>query len=484
MVNDFNGESIEVTVPSDIRYLSSILSLSRELWGAWGLVDKKSKMAELALEEALNTAIVDGGLIKKISVVFRRVPLGVRTILSIPVSVEISEGKALSSLDDGAADLLGFFLMRHVVDRLTLKQRFESTEIHMFNLLEERDIPCIETAYAENPHSHVVDSPETEAYNSGPRIVALKPDWIDSAIRCAETSKTRARLHDYVFFKKRQVELMRGGVLFPLVSVSSSGRVDGYVAIERVSGRSGVAQLLPPLVRDQMAEKVLSERLSMEALKAASVRSYLGLTGKIPITNDKLLKSYDKLGFRECALLYGWGVDSLGKRENLWLLARSIKKVESPSFHVPSKYRGVIAGIYDGLGIGCTFDNSRCKDPFSGRSMLSVSMENSKKRVDITVVSYGVDILIRLKKCIEELESHDITALLVHLPMELPQTGDLAERIEEELALLFCGIYPGFPGNSELLYVRRKKALPVSDEAAFSPSGKDLLHLIREGYGR
>ncbi len=115
------------------------------------------------------------------------------------------------------------------------------------------------------------------------------------------------------------------------------------------------------------------------------------------------------------------------------------------------------------------------QEDFRKRSVISAAAEFQKQRCDLIVHDYGLDFLFQLSGLTSKLLAKDLASLTLHLPMERAATASGAEEAEKA-GYVFCGVIPGTPQGSELIYVHCKN-LPklLEDTNPATDTGRQLV---------
>jgi len=483
------GSVVEMRFPSDVRFLSPLLASCRDLNVLYGFSDEDGQRIELALEEAVVAILPSGETTASpevdgrrespppLFVQFRRVPLGLRVVLR-GFDVPLSRGDLDAFVpgtdpDQVEPSELGFFLLKHAVDQVTLIDRGgEGKELHFFKMLRRKE--------QQAPHPEEATSLETSppAQRTGrksslPPIIGevAQSSAPELAVRFASVLKGRGDGHDVDATMFREA-LSDRDVWVVSARSGRDGELAAVQALERHGQRRSLGVILPPLWGEpSVLEDGAVLRSRKELLDALLARArderFDVFGGALGIASEDTGDQEDlflREGFGMCALL----PSSPG--ESLWRGAASpgiaffcpFGKVPQAPLYVPKPHQDMVFRIYESLGRPprLAYLGWADQDLHRKRSVISAVAAFGELRCDLFVHEYGMDFPLQLGAFTRQLLRKGMRTLLLHLPLELASTAVEAEEAEK-LGYVFCGVLPGTPGGDELLYLHRQGVAPL-----------------------
>ncbi len=453
------GLFMEMRIPKNIRFIAPLLGGFRGFMGLFAFTEGPEKM-ELALEEAFSAVIGGGDPSEEVSVCFRRVPLGIRVILSLSEAPFLKEGleeaESSESPQESGSQAMGLFLMKHLVDRVSVTdQEASGTRIHLFRrYLEKKNAPPRKITEAEAPleQSPLSFLPEEE----------IPETFSFEELTFREASKISAFLStlplrvgsflQYAYQSEDIGSLIREGLLIPLGALDSRGKLLALGALGMQEEWGDRLFWIVPMVSRNLQSSPRREAL-LDDLEAAVLEKAKKLERKelfalIPHNEPQGLDRCVRIGFRQSG-----GVDAYFERIDPRgvLLFKPLEEMEEQSLHPPRDYASEIHRICLDLGLKVRFPKPSLEpEAFSLRqSMITLDVDHSRHRAFLTVLRYDADLLVQIRRHLEKLSGEGIRCMLIRLPLESPGTAFL-EGVEK-LGFRFAGILPGTGGGTELL---------------------------------
>jgi len=446
------GLSMEIRIPKNIRFLAPLLGAFRSFMGLFAFSEGPEKM-ELALEEAFSAVVGQGDPEEDIRISFRRVPLGIRVVLILSgvasLKQSLEDAVAPESQGEEPGHAMGLFLMKHLVDRVSVSERENrETHIHLFRLyVEKKVLPSPEekpSTFSEEP---LPDLPETFSMQELTFREASKISAFLSALPLRMGSFLQ-----YAYQSEDIGSLVREGLLIPLGTVNSRGGLLALGALGMQEEWGDRLFWIPPMILRNLEKssrrEVLLEELESAMLEKAKKLGRKELVALIPNNDPEILKRCRDVGFRESGRVEAYfdRIDPQGI-----LLFKALENMEEQDLYPPRDYAAEIRRICDYLGLKVRFPEfSGESASFSLRqSMVTLDVDHSRHRAFLTVLHYDADLLVQIHRHLEKLSGEGIRCMLIRLPLESPGTSFL-EGVEK-LNFRFSGILPGVAGGTELL---------------------------------
>jgi len=511
------GTTMEMRFPLLQDFLPTILSCCRETSGLFGFSREDSLRLEIAMEEAL-TAIISGEtdapekkseaaapLASTLSVRFRRVPLGIRVVLGdfhAPLDRKSLDAYSPEEeLDERNFSGLGLFLMRNLVDQAAFYD-FEAEgrgkELHLFKMLrraaeEPHPTPSPE-ALPEKEKPAVCEKPFTSERVAPSRVSAITSSFALPGGESAE-SLSSAQL--------------REALADPDISLFAAwGERRELLALQALGAytqRRSLGVRFPPLFSRHAEKETCAATLLNALIEHVELEGEIeGLLGIVPGKSPATASLFASKGFAECAILPALPGNSFlkgnfagmasfrpGVLESLPSHAGTaaeyrdvLRRIDAEEalhspLHAPEKFHSLIRRLLKQESRLLLAGEGGSQDDFRKRSVISAAAEFQQQRCDLFVHDYGLDFLFQLSGLTSRLLGKDLASLTLHLPMELAATSSGAEEAEK-MGYVFCGVVPGTPKGSELLYIHCKN-LPELLEGATpaTDSGKRLVESAR-----
>ncbi len=454
------GLSMEIRIPKNLRFVAPLLGAFRGFMGLFAFTEGPEKM-ELALEEAFSAVIGGGDPSEEVSVSFRRVPLGIRVILSLSEAPSLKESMADTgspgNFQDSGPHAMGLFLMKHLVDRVSVTdQESSGTQIHLFRryvALGKGAPPPRETGETLlEEHSGVSEKVGEEI----PEVFSLTEfSFRDASKISAFLSTLPLRIGSFLQYAYQSEDigsLIREGLLIPLGALDSRGKILalGALGVQEEWG-DRLFWILPMISRHlehSPRREALLEDLEGAVLERAKKLGRKELFALIPRNEHQGLERCARLGFRESGAVEAY-FDRIDPRGVL--LFKPLGEMEEQDLHPPGDYAPEIRRICEELGLKVRFPKPSLQpEAFSLRqSMITLDVDHSRHRAFLTVLRYDVDLLVQIRRHLEKLSGEGVGCMLIRLPLESPGTAFL-EGVEK-LGFHFAGILPGTGGGTELL---------------------------------
>jgi len=512
------GTTMEMRFPLLRDFLPTILSCCREISDLFGYSRKDTLRLEIALEEAFTSIIAGETAVPApteesappsahpLSVRFRRVPLGIRVILGefhAPLDRKSMDAYSPGEEpDERDFSGLGLFLMRTLVDQAAFYD-FEAEgrgkELHLFKMLRrEADEPLPGLPLAALPEKDepaVREKPFSSERVAPSRVSAITSSFVHPGGESVESLSS--------------VQL-REALADPDISLFAAwgerGELLALQALTASAQRRSLGVAFPPLFSKNAEKESCAATLLNALIEHVEHEGEIeGLLGFVPGKSPAMASMFASKGFAECALLPALPGNSFLKGNFAGIASFRPCTLENNAAHTgaPAEYRAVLrridaeearrAPLYAPERLHPLLrlllkeekqpllshpaDN---QDDFRKRSVISAAAEFQKQRCDLIVHDYGLDFLFQLSGLTSKLVAKDLASLTLHLPMELAATASGAEEAEKA-GYVFCGVIPGTPQGSELIYVHCKNLPALLEQAnPATDTGKQLVAWVSE----
>lgn len=498
------GTTMEMRFPLLQDFLPTILSCCREISGLFGFSREDSLRLEIAMEEAL-TAIISGEtdapgmkseaaapLANTLSVRFRRVPLGIRVVLGefhAPLDRKSMDSYSPEEeLDERDFSGLGLFLMRNLVDQAAFYD-FEAEgrgkELHLFKMLRrtaEEPLPTpSQGQFSEKEAAAICEKPLSSERVAPSRVSAITSSFLSHPGGESAESLSSAQL--------------REALADPDISLFAAwGERRELLALQALGAytqRRSLGVVFPPLFSRHAEKEACAATLLNALIEHTELEGEIeGLLGIIPGKSAATASLFASKGFAECAILPALPGNSFlkgnfagmasfrpGVLESLPSHAGTaaeyrdvLRRIDAEEalrspLHAPEKFHALIRRLLKDDDRLLLAGEGGGREDFRKRSVISAAAEYQKQQCDLFVHDFGLDFLFQLSRLTSKLIGKDLASLTLHLPMELAATAAGAEEAEK-MGYVFCGVVPGTPKGSELLYIHCKNLPDLLEGAA------------------
>lgn len=350
------------------------------------------------------------------------------------------------SLDDMHMEGLGIFLIRQLMDKMTLVNRGregkewhlikKNTGQHINRLMPGLDLPSV-------PGAEGVPGPDSPV-----TIRWFQPGDALEVARCAYRTYGYA-YEEFVYYPEELIRLNAEAVLLSLVAVNQQGQLLGHLGIHTFKECPGLVEVravfVNPAFRRQGIFHRLMEHLQLEERQRGCQGDFARVVGSHLVSQKELLND----GFKSCGILLASFPDRVEfkgltapicSRFHAVLMYRPLAPQRIPRVYIPERHREIITAIYENLGR--PFHSGGTPQSSPGTStMMFAQREGVLNTVEIKAWGYGPDIVSEIANQwhFSRLERNDV--IYLHLNLEDPSTPGIVDDCEK-LGFVFAGILP------------------------------------------
>ncbi|MCD4698018.1 MAG: GNAT family N-acetyltransferase, partial [Bacteroidales bacterium] len=242
------------------------------------------------------------------------------------------------------------------------------------------------------------------------------------------------------------------------VAVTDDDEIIAHNAFERREDYS-VPEIGVAFTKPEYRGRGCLNKLTIALLEEAEKQKFIGIFALGITTHPFSQKTLIKFGFRDCALYLSKGKERIYKsieqkkpqRESPVLFFRYVTYPEKLVIYPPAHHLKMIAGLYEHIGFKPEINTTDIKTtPEIDKSVISVKTNLSALTADLTVKTFGKDILPEVFRIFKELCINRTETIYLRLRLNDPFTANYTAEFEK-MGFFFCGILPRSEGNDELI---------------------------------
>ena len=490
------GQSTKLLLPVDNKYLRVALNHvihTADMFGAPPIIQKN---IELACEEALINIIEHGEQFDEnetLEIECKHLPDGMEIIIK-EKGIPYDPQKGMVFNPGNTPEListqgLGLFLMIHFMDDVIFRNLgadgLETRLIKKWNTIDEKDI---QTQEDELPKDISIATPRSLPDF---KIRKAEPDDAIEIIRGVYRTHGYT-LYDSTFYDPEKLAAdIAGGRLFSAIAVCPDGKVVGHAAFLFHRPGEMITEATYAFVDpDLRSSGILSKVIEFSLIRLSEMLPLKGIFQYSVANHIYSQKTAARNGSKDCGIMLAtsqdsWKFKGIANDENQSRITNVIGFVtienSKRTVFLPEKHSNIIQKIYRELGLERDFSKPDTKNLIlNGQSVIDIERIENEKSSEISIISYGTDILFEIRRnlrilCID----NKFSAIHIKLSLENPTTAALVPEIEK-MGFFFCGILPMTAiGDTLILQYLNNVKVDYSNIKIFSETGKELLAYIR-----
>ncbi len=275
---------------------------------------------------------------------------------------------------------------------------------------------------------------------------------------------------DHTLYEPRHItHALRTGVMQSVVAVAADGEVVGHSALFVQRQGDPVPEAGKLVVDPRYRGHHLSERLAAERLEHGRGRGFPGFWAQAVTNHAGSQKEIIHTGGAEVGLLIGASPSTvvMAELDNVNEGRRSLVAMYTPlrrtvqTIYPPAAHARVVGELEASLALDRTI--AVADVPPNGPTKMRVIVVPDAGIAQIRVERIGAELLSRVAHELEGLDSFDLGAVHLDLPLADPAAGRIATALER-LGFCFAAWLPDFAPHSDVLRVQHVGSHPVDIE--------------------
>ena len=456
-----------LTIPNKLNYITLTQSLVREMATIMGYLKPEIIKLELAVEEAAKNIIEHSfapgeettfDMIIEPHIAGIIIQFGDKGFPFDPIEIPDYDPKNKSNVLETKG--LGTFLIKQFVDEVShINLGKNGKEILLFKYLDRKSIKDIITKLEIEKAEKEKKAKPLPKGSIKFTVRRMKPDEAIAVSKCAYTTYGLTYVHEDIYFPERVRDMNIKGELISYVAVSENNEIMGHIALEIEKRDPKFPQLgmafVNPKYQGHGCMRIMNTKMIEDAVK----ENFYGIYARGVTTHPFSQKVIVKFGFNETAIFLSSGVsreykgirEDETRRESVVILARYLHPLDEMIIYHPKEHLNIIKRIYDNLGLKPKFFGSIPKGIIEkDHSIIKVSIDNLNHIAIINVIEFGKDILLEIKKSLNDFCHKRYETIYLNLKLNDPLTAKYSSEFEK-MNFFFSGIMPGSDNNDELV---------------------------------
>ncbi len=277
---------------------------------------------------------------------------------------------------------------------------------------------------------------------------------------------------DHTLYEPRHIaHALRTGVMQSVVAVASDGEVVGHSALFVERPGDPVPEAGKLVVDPRYRGHHLAERLAAVRLEHGRGQEFPGFWAQAVTNHPGSQKEIIHLGGAEVGLLIGASPSTvvMADLDNVNEGRRSLVAMYTPlrrtaqTIYPPAAHADVVGELHAALALDRTIAVADEGATPTGPTTMRVSVVPDAGIAHIRVERIGADALSRVAHELEALDSFDLGAIHLDLPLADPAAGRVATALER-LGFCFAAWLPDFAPHSDVLRLQHVASHPVDIE--------------------
>lgn len=476
-----------ITLAADPRFLRAGCHFMREMALAVGLDAKAAANLELAVEEA-------GLLI--INQSFEGPEDG-----TLDIVIEYDNGRFIAAFEDKGlpfdwskareADSTkqSVALLSGFADELKFINR--GREGKRLEFVVHQSSQWLETSFQEHHHDQD-DEVEMAPLDTPIALQPLDPDKFGVALtRCMYAVYGYSYAVESVYFPERLKSMIDQGVLMSFVAVTPDGEVAAHQGFKKAAADARVANMGMGMVDPRYRGRRLFERLKDFAVAAAKEEGLSGLYIEAVTIHPYSQRANFAVGGRETGILLAYvpegftfkkikdGEAPASERQTAVLFYNPLHRGSGRTIYPPLRHKPMIERIFAWVGIERTSADAPPTLALPEHARIDVEVVAALGQADISVLTFGQDLLKRVEDQLEEFKLSHFDLIYVDLPLADPAAQAAVPELER-LGFFFAGIYPEKHADGDLLRLQFLNNIRIDPSKIHTVSemGKDMLDYV------
>ena len=480
------NHKINIVLPYNIVYLPILLNAINVIAKLMGFDKNHISKLETAAEETVSN-VIRYAYTKNDESTFE-VVLEMQT-MGLLIIIKENDIPAISDPGDNSDNEYREFtniIVKKLVDKVWFQgMGKDGFETHLFSYLKKYNF---QLAHIDKSKNSIKE--ELELIPKSPvsyEIRQMKPHEAIDVSEVAYCTYGNTYLHPDIYYPDRVRELNRKKQLLSLIAITEHDKIIAHIAFERSADKYipeiGIAFTVPEYRGMGCMGRLLSASLD-EARKMA----FPGVFAQGVTSHPYSQKTLYKFRFRDCAILLSMfhkltfeDIDqNKPQRESVALSFRYLTPPEKMIIYPPEHHTEMIANLYENIGFVPEIRKSnKLITPYVVSSVLSVKTDLDNFTADITVVTFGKNILAEVLRVRDNLCHNHFAAVYLRISLTDPFTAKYTAEFEN-MGFFFAGILPRSSENDELiLQYLNSHMIDFEQLKINSDKGKELLEYIK-----
>lgn len=461
----------EIRIPNDPAFGGPVAKYVGEIGRVIGFAEMELRSVEHGVLETVSALLeysFDPNEDASLVVSCEHVPEGLKVTFKdkgLPFgSAEVPPGRGVCPIEDASRLCSRIFGLKGDFDEIRFRNLGQGgKETVLIKHLKSGSIADVrEPGDLESHESRVVRPPSPSE----------RPKWIVRPMMPSEAPEISKLVykaygytyaHDDVYYPERIIALNETGRLHSAVALADNKEIAGHCAMQFLEDNPRIAELSQAVVKPEYRSGGCLWAMTGYLIRFAEEKGLRGLFTKSVTEHVFSQKTAWRFGFNDSALFLGIipcdtvfkGVsEPLTHRGSLLIEFRYLEKPSSLICHAPTRYREMIARIYENLGASPVM---RTDPPEAAGdavpSILRLEATGGLQLVRIVVERPGSDVAARVKTKLQELESQGFKIFHIYLDLGDPWTPALSRDLDG-LGFFFAGILPEGSAKGDALILQ------------------------------
>lgn len=486
------NHKIKITLPHSIDYLPISLNAVSIIAKLSGFDKDEISDLETAVEEVVSNVI---RFAYNNQSTFDFIVIVQTNGLSIIIKEEVSplkpnqEHEYNLELIKAKSDFKEFssYLLKKLVDKVWLhslgKKGFET---HIFKYFKKYNLHVSSTAESQESEKERIKSfPEKPVTYV---VRRMKPKEAIDISRIAYNTYGNTYLHEDIYYPDRVRKLNKKNQLISFIAITENGEVIAHIAYERSTDKS-IPEIGVAFTKPSYRGIGCLNKLMLTSMGEAEKLLFTGVFAQAVTSHPYSQKSLNKFGFMDCALLLSIFHElafknieqKIPQRESAMISFHYFKFPEKVTIYPPEHHAEIIASLYKHIGFnpGIILSNITTA-PDVDKSVLNVKTNLENLTADITVTTYGKNILTEVHRIMKKLCYHHIVTIYLRIRLTDPFTAKYTADFEK-MGFFFSGILPRSAANDELiLQYLNNYTIDFDQLKIASDKGKEILEYVKK----
>ena len=300
-------------------------------------------------------------------------------------------------------------------------------------------------------------------------IRAMKPADAMALVRCVYRSYGYSYKTPMLYEPRHIATALRSGALRSVVAAAPDGDVVGHCALFKEVASDPVPEAGKMLVDPRYRGHHLSGLLAEKRLEIASDREIPGFWAQAVTNHPASQREVLGLGGFEVGLLIGGspgevkmaGFENPNEGRRTLLVTYTPLRPVPRAIHVAPRHAGFVAELAERLGLERTIASEIV--PGSGSARVTTTVIPDSGLAHMRVIDVGEDLKERIADEVEGLDSFDLGAVHLDLPLSAPGSARAAQRLET-MGFSIAAWIPDFAPDGDVLRLQRVGSHPVDTE--------------------
>jgi serine/threonine-protein kinase RsbW len=486
-------EYSSIRIPNDPKYATAAAIYVSEIARAIGMDSADLKALENGVSSAI-TALLNYSFEpaenSTLEIICERIPEGLMVSLrdkGLPFGAERS-----SSSQPGMAE--PFFRLKEYLDEIQLNNLGpDGKALVLIKHLKNKSISDYYAACDLEPYEPTAEPIAKSSAAFKCHVRQMEPN------DAAEVSKTIYKTygytypHDYVYYPEKIIALNASGQVYSAVAIAGDSEIAGYGVFQIWDQNPKIIEMAQGVVKPRYRSMGCFRNITHYLLDRARSRGITGAFGEAVTNHTVSQHTMHGFDFKDCGLRLGLippGTVFKGMNAEVWRRVSMLVQflylkpplAQSPTVYAPSHHKGILADIYQELGVSPRMANATTKKKStpSSHADFKIKLVGSMRYARMIIEGYGENFIPALKSEVRELCLKKIEIINLFLNLSDPITATITARIEK-LGFFFGGILPHGFINGDALILQYLNNVPIAYDGiqVKSAMAQKLLEYVR-----